>query len=353
VTVAASKLSQVYPQLVEHLSAEDREYLAAALDLKRMEAGEEFISYGEDSESLYLVAEGDVVVSLPSEDGAVDLGKRGAGRWVGELGVIEPGPASATVRAGADVTLWVLTHDAFERMRAENPCCAAAIMEEVSKDVAARLRACNKVLFRRSDEGTIELVPAAEAPPGLLARLVHEIRDLFDLTGQTPAGGVAPQAPTRPGMSLKTFLEEHPSFGRLADEDRDHLMQACEVKELPDGHVLIREGDARDAVYFLLDGLIEVQVRKPKDASFATDRIMGPGDIIGLIAIVDRGRRSASCTARGPVKVAVLTLEGANLLMNTRARISCAFQYALAEQLANDARNLNESLLHAAAHPEA
>ena len=41
-----------------------------------------------------------------------------------------------------------------------------------------------------------------------------------------------------------------------------------------------------------------------------------------------------------------------NLLVNTRARISCAFQYALAEQLAHDARSLNESLLHAAAHPD-
>jgi hypothetical protein len=33
--------------------------------------------------------------------------------------------------------------------------------------------------------------------------------------------------------------------------------------------------------------------------------------------------------------------------------VSCAFQYALASQLAKDARNLNESLLHAAGHPDA
>jgi len=128
------------------------------------------------------------------------------------------------------------------------------------------------------------------------------------------------------------------------------MIQACEVREFPDGHALIREGDHRDAVYFILDGLIEVQVRKPTNASFATDRLMGPGEIVGLVALVDRGRRSATCSARGPVKVAVLSLEGANLLVNTRARISCSFQYALAEQLAHDARSLNESLLHAAAN---
>ena len=351
-TVAASKLSQVYPHLVEHLSEDEREYLASLLVLRRADEGEELITYGEISDSLFMVAEGDVIVSLPSESGGVDLGRRGAGRWVGELGMIEPGPASATVRAGTDATLWVLTHAAFQRMREENPCCGAAIMEQVSKDVAARLRTCNTVLFRKADDGKIELVPTQEAPGGVVATLIHQIKDLFDLGQPPPSGGAAPIRPTQPGMSLKTFVDRHQSFGCLSAEDRDHLIQSCEVREFPDGHALIREGDHRDAVYFILDGLIEVQVNKPKRASFATDRIMGPGEIVGLVAIVDRGRRSATCTARGPVKVAVLSLEGANLLVNTRARISCAFQYALADQLAHDARSLNESLLHAAAHPE-
>ncbi len=313
-TVAASKLSQVYPHLVEHLSEEEREYLASLLELRRVDAGEELITYGEVSDSLFMVAEGDLVVSLPTGDDLVDLGRRGAGRWVGELGVIEPGPASATVRAGSDATLWVLTHEAFLRMREESPCCGAAIMEQVSKDVAARLRTCNAVLFREGEDGHVEMVPSHEAAEGVVAKLIHQIKDLFDLGEATPTGGAVPTRPTRPGMSLRTFLEQHSSFGSLAEEDREHLFQACEVREFPDGHTLIREGESRDAVYFILDGLIEVQVHKPEGAAFATDRAMGPGEIVGLVALVDRGRRSATCTARGPVKVAVLSLEGSNLI---------------------------------------
>jgi len=351
-TVVASKLSQVYPHLVEHLSDAEREYLAALLVLRRADEGDELITYGEVADSLFMVAEGDVIVSLPSEGGLVDLGRRGAGRWVGEIGMIEPGPASATVRAGSDATLWILTNEAFQRMRKENPCCGAAIMEQVSKDIATRLRTCNKVLFRAGEGGQIEMVPSQEAPEGVVSKLIHQIKDLFDLGHATPSGGAVPTKPTKAGMSLKTFLGQHDSFGVMSEEDQDHMIQSCEVREFPDGHALIREGDQRDNVYFILDGLVEVQVQKPKDASFAVDRVMGPGEIVGLIALVDRGRRSATCSARGPVKVAVLSLEGANLLVNTRARISCAFQYALAEQLAHDARSLNESLLHAAAHPE-
>jgi CRP-like cAMP-binding protein len=350
-TVAVAKLSQVYPDLVQHMSDEDREFLAGALELRHVESGAELITHGETSSELLLVAEGSVGVQLVEGDETIDLGTRGAGSWVGELGVIEPGPASASVRAASDATLWVLSHEAFERMREENPCTAARVMEEVSKDVAQRLRTCNAVLFRKTDEGVTELVSSHEAPAGVVARLIHEIKDLFDLGRPAEPGDVAPDGPTRPGMSLQTFLGEHPSFGRLSEDDQTRLMQACDVKEYEDGHVLIREGDGRDAVYFILDGLVEVAVQKPKEASFATDRLMGPGEIIGLIAIVDRGKRSASCTARGPIKAAALSLEGVSLLMHTRAPISCAFQYALASQLAQDARNLNESLLHAAAHP--
>ena len=112
--------------------------------------------------------------------------------------------------------------------------------------------------------------------------------------------------------------------------------------------MLIREGDTRDALYLILDGQVEVSVKRPREAAFSVTRLMGPGEILGLIAIVDRQPRSATCVARGPVTVATLGLEAASLLMNTRAPISCSFQYALASQLAQDARRLNESLLVAA-----
>ncbi len=350
-TVAVSKLAQIYPALVQHLSGPDREYLASVLTLLRVEAGTRLLTYGESSDSLYLIAEGDVDVRLPAGDGEVSLGQRGAGRWVGELGMIDPGPASATVEAVTDATLWSLSHEGFEAMRNENPCAAARVMEAVSHDVAARLRTCNSVLFRRTDEGLLEIVPTHQAQGGGMARLLHQIKDLFSIGEDAPKGHLEAPPPPEKTYTLESFIDEHPSFGRLSAEDREHLLQACEVKTYPDGHAFIRQGEGRTAVFFILEGLVEVSVERPKDATFAVDRFMEPGEIIGLISLVDRGTRSATCRARGSLKVGMLTLEGANLLMNTRAPISCAFQYALANQLSNDARSLNESLLHAAEGP--
>ena len=352
-TIAVSKLAQVYPRLVQHLGANDREYLASALELRRADAGERLITHGEVWGPLLLVAEGDLAISLPSEKGRIDLGRRGAGRWVGELGVIEPGPASATVEAGTDVTLWVLTHEAFEQMRRAAPCAAGRVMEEVSRDVAERLRTLNRVLFRERADGAREVVPAHEAPKGAFHRLLQEVFRRGPTPEGCPPAGSPPAAPAPPplpakALTLQALLAGHPAFGRLPAEDREHLEKACVVQDLRDGHVLIREGESRDALYFLLEGQVAVKVQKPREATFATERLMGPGEILGLIAIVDRGPRSATCTARGPVKVATLGLEAVSLLTNTRAPISCAFQYALASQLARDARQLNESLVVAA-----
>ncbi|MEN8198155.1 MAG: cytochrome c oxidase assembly protein, partial [Pseudomonadota bacterium] len=48
-------------------------------------------------------------------------------------------------------------------------------------------------------------------------------------------------------------------------------------------------------------GEVEVQVRKPDEADFSAKHRMTAGEIIGLVALVDGGPRSATCTAKGDI----------------------------------------------------
>ncbi len=148
-------------------------------------------------------------------------------------------------------------------------------------------------------------------------------------------------------MTLEECLQRQPSLAALSRADLDALVRSCEVREHPDGYELIREGDRADAVYFILSGQLRVAVAKPRAADFVFRRQMGPGEIIGLLALIDGGPRSATCTAAGPIRVARLRLDVARLLMNSHAPISCGFQCALATQLVRDARLLNEAVLDA------
>ncbi len=148
-------------------------------------------------------------------------------------------------------------------------------------------------------------------------------------------------------MNIQDCLRRHETLRDLTSDDFDALVNAIEPKSYEDGFAFIRQGDHADHVYFLLDGEVEVTVDRPDGADFSARHAMGPGEIIGLVALVDGGPRSATCTACGNVHVGALALDAARLLMESHAPISCAFQVALAKQLVRDARALNHALVAA------
>ena len=148
-------------------------------------------------------------------------------------------------------------------------------------------------------------------------------------------------------MNLADCLRRHESLASLAAADFQALESAIDIREYEAGHAIIRQGAPADAVYFLLDGEVEVQVQGAEEADFTAHHKMGPGEILGLVALVDGGPRSATCLAKGTVSAGHLPVEGAQLLMRSRAPISCAFQVALARQLVHDARALNGALTDA------
>jgi CRP-like cAMP-binding protein len=102
--------------------------------------------------------------------------------------------------------------------------------------------------------------------------------------------------------------------------------------------VFVREGEARrsvqDAAWVVLAG--RIHVTRADDASKAVDRELGPGDLFGLVALVDRGPRSATCTALTDVTTASLNRSAFEHLLRSNAELACKFQLVVARQLARD-----------------
>ncbi len=130
-----------------------------------------------------------------------------------------------------------------------------------------------------------------------------------------------------------------PHFDALPEKDVDALAGAFDVRDYPDGSVFIREGDRGDTVFLLVDGTVQVTHDRGK-ARKELNR-MRPGDLFGLVALVDDAPRSASCRALGPCKVGSLPKSVVSLLFNQKAPIAYAFQLALGTQLARDFRQLD------------
>jgi CRP/FNR family cyclic AMP-dependent transcriptional regulator len=64
------------------------------------------------------------------------------------------------------------------------------------------------------------------------------------------------------------------------------------------GDIIIKAGDAGDAMYVIIDGSVDIRL-----ADKSLD-VAGRGDIIGEMAMVDQSSRSASVHALTPVRLA-------------------------------------------------
>lgn len=170
-----------FPTLAAHMDNADIEVLLAALAPVSVKAGEQIITFGVASRSLYLVWHGRLSIAIEAQGKRLQLGQCGSGRWVGEIRLIEPGPASATVTAVEDGTLLALPHETFDRLRRAQPKAASALLQALSLDLAERLRSSGTHLLQPAGAGEYRMAETAEVRRGWFAELG---RRLMGLSGE-------------------------------------------------------------------------------------------------------------------------------------------------------------------------
>jgi CRP/FNR family cyclic AMP-dependent transcriptional regulator len=105
-----------------------------------------------------------------------------------------------------------------------------------------------------------------------------------------------------PAWSKLSFL------GRLPDHARDKLLRLGMTKIVQPGKPLVRQGDASDTAYLLLSGRVNVQMTT-ENGSESLLGIRYPGDLVGEMAMMDEGVRTASVIARERCTVLALRAE--------------------------------------------
>lgn len=152
-------------------------------------------------------------------------------------------------------------------------------------------------------------------------------------------------------MNLDSFLRVNRQFADFTPEDLDALKRRLVVAHYPDGHVFMREGERGSAAYLLLEGQVLVTRRLAPRTEEQLICMMGPGDLFGLIALIDDGARCATCKAVGDVSAARLAADEFRALFAADDPVAHRFQYLIARQLANDLRLHNAALADAAGAP--
>lgn len=126
---------------------EDWERLLAHTEDVRFAAGDVLIRAGDRERSLYVLASGRLELLLPGE-GDVPIGTIEPRTVVGEMAFLDGRPRSATLRALTAGELYELRFDAFETLAARYPELGRAILLDLGRILAGRLRLANEALDR-------------------------------------------------------------------------------------------------------------------------------------------------------------------------------------------------------------
>ncbi len=127
-----------FPDLALGLEPAQLDALLAALETEDVAAGETLITEGSPSDALYLVWDGSLEIEVAGRDRAVS--RLGPGEVVGEVSLLDPGPATATVRSDAGCTVLVLRRAQLEQLWAAHPAIATRFLAHLNRELARRLR---------------------------------------------------------------------------------------------------------------------------------------------------------------------------------------------------------------------
>ncbi|MEE3235029.1 MAG: cyclic nucleotide-binding and patatin-like phospholipase domain-containing protein [Candidatus Latescibacterota bacterium] len=209
------------------------DHLSQTGEWKTYEAGETVFRLGDPSDSMYVVAEGELDVFISEEtDGEIPVNTIGPKDVVGEIQLLTGGERLATVRSRQNSRLIRVRKDAFEKIA------------EAELDFAQKL---NEIILERIKRNQ-------------LTSILPKI------------------------------------FGSLEPSQVERLESLADWVQLPQGDVLFQEGDEGDSFYVLVSGLLGISVKDPNGDSILINRIKY-GEVVGEMALLSEEPRSGTIHA--------------------------------------------------------
>lgn len=108
-------------------------------------------------------------------------------------------------------------------------------------------------------------------------------------------------------VEIADYLRRVEILASLSDTDLLRLLGLARQEEVPSGSWLIREGESGDEMFVVLDGALDVSIREGSVDEVVARR--GRGEVVGEMALLGSGRRSASVRASRDTRVLAIGRE--------------------------------------------
>jgi acyl-CoA reductase-like NAD-dependent aldehyde dehydrogenase len=131
----------------EDLESSERVFLNSLMRSQMFKQGERLLRAGDRSDGCFLIDRGIVRVELDLAPTDIDtdptIGHLGPGSTLGEMGIIDDAPRSASAFADTDVEVRWLSRQAFELLVRDHPRLGSALLAGFARDLTSRLRTMN------------------------------------------------------------------------------------------------------------------------------------------------------------------------------------------------------------------
>jgi CRP/FNR family transcriptional regulator, cyclic AMP receptor protein len=128
-------------------------------------------------------------------------------------------------------------------------------------------------------------------------------------------------------------LRRAPLFEDLSRKELADLARHTEDLEIPAGEVLCKEGDTGKEFFVIVEGETEVTTNGKNVAA------RSGGDFVGEIALLEDTNRTATVTAKTPLRVFVLTREDFRSLVRDNPTVERKVMQALARRVVELSRD--------------
>ena len=177
-------------------------------------------------------------------------------------------------------------------------------------------------------------------PDGNWRRAVEipELQPHFNQEIRLNSPAVSPSASgLKPGSLRRIKI-----LSQLNDAQLDRLAEFMEVHKVPQWMAVVKQGDAGNGMYFILQGELRARVMVgDKETILAT---FGPGDFFGDMSLFDQGPRSADVIANADSIVLKMSNVAFDRLTREAPALATPFLQATARTLAARIRADNQRL---------
>jgi CRP/FNR family transcriptional regulator len=139
--------------------------------------------------------------------------------------------------------------------------------------------------------------------------------------------------------SAAGLLARVPLLSDLEEEELRRIAQVAIPRSFPKGARVFHEGDTSDACYVIRSGEVRV-TREHSDGRAIALATLGPGELVGELAMIDGGVRSASLEALTDVELLAVSAADMRSLLERNAGITAKLVVALTKRL----RETNERI---------